>query len=847
MKNTTLSRIACAFLFISVLLSFEVQAQNSSVSGNLQVLTGLSWDNARITIFNADTTFFLETRTNGVGDYQFPNIPNGVYTVGASKTDFEYQDTMVVVNNQNVIVNFLLDTETHPGMWNVIMQAPEELGGTDAGILMSDGRIFYCHDTQDPFLFDPQTNQANTGPQSPGIQGCFAARLLQDGSIIFLSGANTQVYGPGTRIVKTMNPFTNLWQVRPDLLDFRWYPSMVQLADGKLLVAGGGGLNNPVRTNTCEVYDPTNFTTQWVDTIAIGNEVSPIVMLHNGQVLMTHRPPQLYNPTTQQWELAANFQQGNHNPDGSHSDHEMVVMDDGKAVVMGFSTNWITGDIGELVEIYNPTTDSWSYGANQSPTRSQAKMVVLPGKKIMLAAGFKETTSDPTHTNPWGFMSRVDLYDYPNNSWRRLADMNYAREYHAICILVPDGRVIVVAGEGQPGIEPPASFIEEYFPPYLYRGVRPEILNLNQTVVAQGAVLTFDIAKTNAPTSVILMGTAAPTHFMNSGHSRYIELNYTQSGSQITAQIPADINLAPIGHYILFAMVDDIPSIGQIIRITNQPVSCSAVPNLWTSNVTPTSARLNWNQVAQTDHYQIRGRVVGGINWVTINIPNGAPSYKNVYGLANGQSYEWQIKTFCNPAGTVSSIWSTMIQFTTGCMEPASISTTNIQPNAALLNWTQVSGVAGYEIRGGVTGGGLITLLVGGSATTSKAVYGLQPLTQYRWQVRAWCTQNGSIKSDYTNFIQFTTAHPFNRLANEKDEFSIFPNPVSDQLVVNLQSKPLSGTTISVIDMNGRIMMKLPVHKARFNIDLNAISAGLYHVILNSSESFIIKKVIVVE
>jgi hypothetical protein len=42
----------------------------------------------------------------------------------------------------------------------------------------------------------------------------------------------------------------------------------------------------------------------------------------------------------------------------------------------------------------------------------------------------------------------------------------------------------------------------------------------------------------------------------------------TQSGSNAELRFPSDPNVPPLGHYILFAMADDIPSVGRIVRVT---------------------------------------------------------------------------------------------------------------------------------------------------------------------------------------------------------------------------------------------------------------------------------------
>jgi hypothetical protein len=79
----------------------------------------------------------------------------------------------------------------------------------------------------------------------------------------------------------------------------------------------------------------------------------------------------------------------------------------------------------------------------------------MPDKKILIAGGQKEEQNDTSPVNQWGYMKRSDLYHPETDTWRKLADLNYFREYHTIMTLVPDGRVIAVGGEGQPGNDPP--------------------------------------------------------------------------------------------------------------------------------------------------------------------------------------------------------------------------------------------------------------------------------------------------------------------------------------------------------------------------------------------------------
>jgi hypothetical protein len=567
MKIVLSKPLSLILIAVFSLMNTGLQSQNT-ISGQVTDTTLAVVPGARVTLFNTSQTYFQEERTGTTGTYSFVNVPAGNYFLGVAKLNKEYVQQAITVST-NVTVDIMLHDETQAGIWNIIVQSPEALGGTNLGALMPDGKIFYCHNTQDPFYFDPVLNNIITAPSSGNVQGCVGPIQREDGKLWFIGGALQDVYGPGSKKVKYFNPANNTWQFQPDMLDWRWYPSVIQLPDSKILIAGGGGLNNPVRTNTSEIYDPVNGTSSFTDTLAIGNEVSPIAVLYNGKVLMTHRPPQLFDPATKQWEQAGSFVQSPRMPNGDHSDCELVVMPDGEAIAIGYKT-FTPGVYGSFIERYNPNTNSWSLGNSMLPIRSRAKTVLLPNKKILVIGGFKEDHTDTTSTNTWGYMNLCDIYSPSTDSWRRLSRINYKREYHCNTILVPDGRIIAVGGEGSPGNEPPFSVVEAFRPPYLMRGIRPEIINLTQSSFARGTQVDFDFSKSDSLTEVILISTAVVTHFMNSGNNRYLSLNFMQAGNHVSATLPSDsIALLP-GYYMLFAMVDDIPSVAKIIKISSE-------------------------------------------------------------------------------------------------------------------------------------------------------------------------------------------------------------------------------------------------------------------------------------
>lgn len=552
--------LAVLVTWVVVVVSASAQTISGVVSDDSDGLSGV-----RVTLYNADLSVFIETRSASDGSYSIVAPTMGLHTVGFALRGMRYTDTTFTIGG-NTVVDRVLGPETDPGQWQVIMNAPEPLGGTDLAVLLRDDRIFYCHNTVDPFYFDPAMNNVVACPGAASIQGCVGPVPVPSGRVVFFGGTNQEVYGPGTRLVKSFDPVAGQWQAMGLMLDYRWYPTTIKLPDERVLIAGGGNQNNPQRTRSSEVYDPATGTSQWTDSLALGNEVSPIVVLHDGRVLMTHRPPQLFDPSTNQWELTGDFVQGPRMPNGDHADHQLILMPDGEVVAIGYMS-FSPPAYGRLVEVYDPNLGTWSLREPHDPVRSRPNLVLLPDERILVTGGRKEDPADPQFVNTWGYMRLAELYEPATDTWRRVADMNWAREYHSVPLLVPDGRVIMAGGEGAPGNEPPFSVIEAYSPPYLFRGPRPAIIGPVSGAMRTGTSITFTVAYADSITSVVLLSRGAVTHFMHSDANRALRLPFAQSGMQITAQLPADSVLLMSGDYMLFAMVDDIPSIAASVTI----------------------------------------------------------------------------------------------------------------------------------------------------------------------------------------------------------------------------------------------------------------------------------------
>lgn len=542
----------------------------AAVTGTVRrAVTSAPIPGARVTLFTPGLAVFVETRSDAGGNYSMPSLP-GTFRIGCAARGYDYIENQLVLSPGGGSRDFVLNPESHPGGWSVIGNTlPETLDATDIGVLLPDGRIFYCHDTTDPIVFDPATGQKSFPGPSGSEQGCMHGTLLEDGRAILVggqNGASPASFTNATRRVKAWSPATG-WQNLPFLLNptGRWYPGLARLRDGRLLVMGGGTQPAAVRTPTCEVYDPASNGWSWTGTMGQAVEFPPAALLYTGSVLRTWGAPELYDPVAGQWQSTGGFVAPTRGWPG-HSDHSLCVLHDGRALVVGINTH-TAGAQAAMAEVYDPGTGTWTARSSPSLKRMQCEVVPLPDGRILVQGGDvqQQPTAEPTL---FGVVKRTDLYDPDADSWRRVADTSRFREYHAVTLLLRDGRVATTGGTNIKFQGTPLSAdIDAWSPPYLFRGVRPRIDNLSGTVLLRGTTIGFDVFPATALSSVVLIGTGVTTHWVDGGVPRRLVLPVVQSGAAVTCLLPADPDRLPVGHYLLFAMVDDVPSVAVVVRV----------------------------------------------------------------------------------------------------------------------------------------------------------------------------------------------------------------------------------------------------------------------------------------
>ena len=115
--------------------------------------------------------------------------------------------------------------------------------------------------------------------------------------------------------------------------------------------------------------------------------------------------------------------------------------------------------------------------------------------------------------------------------------------------------------------------------------------------------------------------------------------------------------------------------------------------------------------------------------------------------------------TVTNPSGctaTSSGLAITIISLS----PPSGLSTSNIQIDAATMNWSAVTDADHYNIRMRVQGSSSWSVALNYLYGTSKEKFNLTSSTTYEWEIRSACSFDNSSVSAWSSTESFTTASP---------------------------------------------------------------------------------------
>jgi NPCBM/NEW2 domain/Domain of unknown function (DUF1929)/Glyoxal oxidase N-terminus len=390
-----------------------------------------------------------------------------------------------------------------------------------------------------------------------------------DGNL-FVAGGNLgerDGFYPGSRHTNLFNVETGLWSFGPEMTEGRWYPTVVGLPNKEMLIMGGSSNETTTYNHIPDVWNPETNTLRRLTKASTQNRnVHPLYpWLHvapNGRVFYTGASTDMaYLGTEGQGSWGRTYPR-----DSLHRGYGTSVMyEPGKILVMGGGGNTksaVTIDLTSGVTV--TSTQPMNFG------RTSLNATLLADGSVFVNGGNTSGTNFDDTTSVY----ESEIWNPETGQWQLGAQAQKPRNYHAVSLLLPDGRVWTAGGGGCGSCSVNQQTAEIYSPPYLFKqdgsGLLAERPLLTDVPSALTYEETFTLTSPGASTiqKVALVGMGSVTHAFNM-NQRYVPLTIvSQDDSSLTFSAPDNANLAPPGYYLLFVIDSEgVPSYGKIVQV----------------------------------------------------------------------------------------------------------------------------------------------------------------------------------------------------------------------------------------------------------------------------------------
>lgn len=254
--------------------------------------------------------------------------------------------------------------------------------------------------------------------------------------------------------------------------------------------------------------------------------------------------------------------------------------------------------------------------------------------------------------------------------------------------------------------------------------------------------------------------------------------------------------------------------------------SCSYPTVVFPVPLSFTSAHFVWSYIPDASQYELQYRLQGNPSW---NSEITAQTYVALNSLSDSADYEYRIRAFCNGSWTVfSDIKNYNSGLTVNDYVLHILADKSENDSTHRIYWLKTPQITNMQIRYRVAG--TTTWQTISNSNGYRRITGLTPNTFYEYQWRAnW---SGTWDQWFPSTLYFYTRG--NSLTDDgvlllpQNSFTIFPNPVSD----NLNIPGLDGKSYTITDMSGRILQEGSISSSK--IDVSNLVPGMFVILLQN-------------
>ncbi len=458
-------------------------------------------------------------------------------------------------------------------------------------------------------LLDLSTNTTTAIPANWDMF-CNGMSIMQDGRVLINGG--TKGYGALAVVgVQGDTPFTGLPNTSifdpasESFIDVtptahgRWYPTMTELNDGRMMTTSGLNDTNGAYNNTSEIWDGQQWSAEIPANPSIPNfsgfqfPLYPRMhLLPTGHVFYSAPSSATldFNPTSQIWTLVAwTIYPGQNDPNGERTYGSSVLLPltpqnnySPKVMIMGGDNPGT--DTTELIDLSPagaqvsadcPTyAPCWVQGPRMVQKRVESEATILPNGKILVDGGSAQDEDATTAS------LKAEIYDPATNSFSSAGSNAFPRLYHNVQLLLPDGSVAITGGNPAQGVF--ENHIEIYQPSYLFNSdgsaaTRPSIGAGAPTSITYGQQFNVPTPDAANVATVVLLKAGSVTHSFDMDQ-RYVGLSFAAGQASLTVTGPPDSNIAPPGYYMLFLVnKTGTPSVASWVQVSGAAAAVAKI------------------------------------------------------------------------------------------------------------------------------------------------------------------------------------------------------------------------------------------------------------------------------
>jgi FtsP/CotA-like multicopper oxidase with cupredoxin domain len=430
-------------------------------------------------------------------------------------------------------------------------------------------------------IWDPTTKQIMPGVITlPEDFFCCGHTFLPDGRLLIVGGDTNGAGHTNNRCFiftpDATNPDSGTFGPAASMARARWYPTALSLSDGRVLAFSGG---HPVAAEV-EVFSGGAWTPVTGANRSFDELYPGMHLLPSGEIFYTRAGWAGAAGTQTAYLTMTGLNNGNWTDYGQQQFYDRQ---EGMSLLMIDTTvspertrlyvfgGGVSGPAtarnnatAEVIEFSGGIAGSaWARIADMNFGRTNVNAVVLPTGRILIIGGH----SNGQKWSPTPVLE-TEIYNPATDTWTVGAPLNFPRQYHSVCILLPEGRILAAGGVAPGTTEQDQLSMELYSPSYLNLGIRPVVSNAPPAVTyaSNFVIETSQAADINA---VVLIAPIAVTHHTDAGQ-RYIKLPiHSRTATTIETEAPAHGNIAPPGYYMLFVVNhQDVPSEARFVLIS---------------------------------------------------------------------------------------------------------------------------------------------------------------------------------------------------------------------------------------------------------------------------------------